>query len=191
MIFSGKNLTIHSVAHPHTGDMAPRKDPEKMVSMKFEMPHYRIILCFSYFRHYLQFITYISLFIYFKDEGQLERRMSSSLYSAIHFCFNTVRYAEIYNQRKGNEGKNDNVGHISVIETGGQTTFSGSGEIYENFKKTGLIQNFSGYGHKPVSFFENGFDSALSREIKFNETYYDMHYDVRNSESFKIITTLL
>ena len=33
-------------------------------------------------------------------------------------------------------------------------------------------------------FFEEGYDSAPIREMKFDETYYDMHYDVQSSMTF-------
>ena len=128
--------------------------------------------------------------ISFKDDSQLERRMNSSLSSAIHYCFNTVRYAEIYNKRK-NSDESKPVGHISLVQTGNQMTLSGSGEIYEQFKAWGFLQNLSGIATEPVSFFQDGYKNAPVRAIKFDETYYDMHYDVRSSKEWLVLNVNL
>ena len=109
--------------------------------------------------------------------------MESSLFNSVRAGFNTVRYAEIYNERKTTQDQTQqNVGHISIIQYGGQMTISGSGDIYENFKKGGLVGKVAGNAEKPVTFLEEGFDTAPLREMQFDETYYGMHYDCRSSE---------
>ena len=122
---------------------------------------------------------------------QLKRKMESSLFSTVHVGFNTVRFAEIYNDRTHKPGQEKkSVSHISVVDTGDQMTISGSGEIFEFFQQTGLLQKFSGYGEKPVTFFELGFKTASIRKMNLDETYYNMHYDIRHSEKF-LISTLI
>ena len=111
------------------------------------------------------------------------RRIDYSLCNTVRAGFNTVRFAETYNKRTAQPGTQANtVGYISIIESGGQATLSGSGKIYENFKQTGLLQYFSGCGTKPVKFFDENFDTAPQREMNFDETYYGMHYDFRSSK---------
>ena len=78
--------------------------------------------------------------------------MNSSLSSAVRFSFNTVRYAEIYNERKPPEEKKI-VGHISLIETGDQATCCGSGEIYEKFKQSDFYQKYLAENEKRAGFF--------------------------------------
>ena len=122
---------------------------------------------------------------------QLKRRLESSLLSTIREGFCTSRLAEIYNKRIARSGDdNQKVGHISIVESGGQATISGSGEIFEKFIETGLIQNLSGNGQKPVNFYEAGFKTAPIRVINFDETFYGMHYDCRDSKHdlFKLST---
>ena len=76
------------------------------------------------------------------------------------------------------------VGHVFAVDMGGQTTISGTGEIYENFKKTGQLNGYAGFGETPKTFFEKGYKSASLRYMKFDETYHRMPYDCRDSEFF-------
>ena len=110
----------------------------------------------------------------------MQRRIYSSLCSTVRVGFNTVRLADIYNERTRELGeKKRNAGHISIVDTGKQTTISGSGEIFEIFQKTGLIKKFSGFGTKAMTFFDENFTRAPLRKMNFDETYYKMHYDCR------------
>ena len=122
----------------------------------------------------------------FKTLAQLKRRIRSSLRAAIRVSFNTVRYAEIYNQHNHEAGENlEEIGHISLLDIGGQATLSGSGAIYDKFQQTGLLQHFSGFGQKALTFFEKGYDKAPLRKMNLDETYYGMNYDVRDSKKSK------
>ena len=75
----------------------------------------------------------------------------------------------------GNDRKN--VGHVLVVDTGGQTTISGSGEIFEKFKELGQLKDYAGYGQVPKTFFDRGYKSATVCYMKFDQTYHRMPYD--------------
>ena len=127
--------------------------------------------------------SHVSLLSLLKTMKQVKRRLYSSLCSTVHVGFNTVRLAEIYNQRTTVPSpSNENVGYLSIVDTGGQTTISGSGKIFERFLSTGWVDTFSGYGTKPVTFLEKSFLCAPLRKMNFDETYYGMHYDCRKSK---------
>ena len=128
------------------------------------------------------------MFLLYKTLSQLERRLKSSLFASVRVGFNTARLAEIYNARTKETGKNAKlVTHISLMDLGGQSTMSGCGEIYENFKKSGLLTKFTGYGEKAASFYDPTFETAPLRELNLDETYYGMDYDCRSSKILRII----
>ena len=58
---------------------------------------------------------------------------------------------------------------------------AGTGEIYKDFKRTGKLANYSGFGEQPTTFYEPNFATANVREIKYDQTFYVMPYDVRKS----------
>ena len=94
-----------------------------------------------------------------------------------------MRYAKIYNTCIHKDAENKpSVGHIFLVDTGNQITISGSGEIFDFFLTTGLLQKFAGFGKKPVTFFKPGFKTAPLRKMNLDKTYYNMHYDVRHSK---------
>ena len=113
---------------------------------------------------------------------ELETKLYSSLRNAVRGGYNISRLAEYLQARLLEMGKQEkDVGHVLLVDTGGQTTISGSGPIFENFKETGQLQNFSGYGEIPKNFFEKGYKSAKLRYMKFNETYHRMPYNCTRS----------
>ena len=105
------------------------------------------------------------------------------MFAAVRVAFNTVRYAEVLNQRLCQAGQQPlSIGHFSVLDIGGQSTLSGSGEIYDEFLANGTLSKFSGYSERPVGFFETNFKTASLRKLRFDETYYGMQYDCRSSK---------
>ena len=110
---------------------------------------------------------------------QLKRCIDSSVLSNAWVGFHTARPADIYNPRSDNVNKVS--GHISIMEIGGQATISGSGPIYEHFKATGIVKGFTGCGETARTFYQENFFEAPLWEINFDETYYGMHYDCRDS----------
>ena len=82
------------------------------------------------------------------------------------------------------KNKREDVGHVLVIDTGGQTTISGTGKIFDEFKESGTLKNYTGYGQEPKTFFEKGYKRAGVRYMNFDETYHGMPYDCRCSKNF-------
>ena len=123
----------------------------------------------------------MSYIFWLKNLVQMARRIDSSLCNTVRAGFNNKRTVQAGTEEKP-------VGHISIIECGGQATISGSGKIYENFKATGLLNFFSGCGQIPITFFDENYDTAELREMNFDETYYGMHYDCRSSKIFYFLS---
>ena len=67
------------------------------------------------------------------------------------------------------------------MKTGNQCTLSGSGDIFDHFLTTGEIKDYGGKSQEPVSFYDESFETASCRLIKFNQTFYKMPYDCRKS----------
>ena len=82
------------------------------------------------------------------------------------------------------KNKREDVGHVLVIDTGGQTTISGTGKIFDEFKESGTLKNYTGYGQEPKTFFEKGYKRAGVRYMNFDETYHGMPYDCRRVRIF-------
>ena len=71
----------------------------------------------------------------------------------------TKRLCDILNDRVS-KGLGLNTGIIIGIDTGVQCTFSGKGKIYEDFKAMKKIENYTGFGSVPKTFYDAGFDDA-------------------------------
>ena len=63
-----------------------------------------------------------------------------------------------------------------VIDTGKQSTVSGTGKIFEEFKRTGVLKHFTGYGQKPALSQESHYAEALVRLMTFADTYGNDDY---------------
>ena len=116
---------------------------------------------------------------------ELETHLYSCLRNAVRAGINVSRLADYCQERFHTElgvGKKI-VGHVSAIDTGGQTTISGSGEIFEKFKRTGELNGYAGCGQTPKTFFEPGYKTAPVRYMNLDETYHRMPYDCRDSKS--------
>ena len=109
--------------------------------------------------------------------------MKGRVTSTVHVGLETARYAQILNERIALPTQPTNVvGFVSVMDTGGQTTITGFGQMYENFQKTGKIENYSGYGKRLVTFYEPDFKTAVIRSMNFDETFHGMQYDCCRSK---------
>ena len=107
--------------------------------------------------------------------------MNSSVCATVRVGFNSVRYADIFNERTN---QNISTGHISLVNIGNEITISGSGEVFDLFQASGILHQLTGMTAKPVSFFEPGFKNAALRIMNLDESYYGMQYDVRDSKKF-------
>ena len=120
--------------------------------------------------------------------------MYSTLRNAIRGGFNVSRLAEYLQKRLSQGASNEReVGHVFLVDTGGQTTISGSGKIFENFKKCGKLSGYTGMGENAVEFFDKGYKTANLRYMNFDETYHGMPYDCTRSKyicNFKYFVVL-
>ena len=60
---------------------------------------------------------------------------------------------------------------LFVMDTGSQTTFTGTGQALQNFKDNVKIE-YSGSASKVVNFFDINFDEADLRYLKFDESFH-------------------
>ena len=75
-------------------------------------------------------------------------------------------------------------GCILLFKTGEQSTISGSGDIFQRFKDTGELKEYCTAVQQPVSFYNNNFEQVHYRSLTFDQTFYKMPYDCRNSMFF-------
>ena len=74
----------------------------------------------------------------------------------------TKRLCDAYNQRVlGTSQIQRTSGVVMLIDTGRQSTISGSGPVFENFQWTGVIESFTGHGLNPTQFTHPNSDAAL------------------------------
>ena len=69
-----------------------------------------------------------------------------------------------------------------IIDNGSQCTISGSGQIFEKFEQTGVIEGYTGCGMRPVKFSHPDADAAVIRSMSFDETYHGMNYKCTRSK---------
>ena len=70
--------------------------------------------------------------------NELDSKLYSFLQNAVHAGFNISCLSDYIQDRLMELGKNkrEDVGHVLVIDTGGQTTMSGTGKIFDEFKES-------------------------------------------------------
>ena len=78
---------------------------------------------------------------------------------------------------------------LFVMDTGKQTTFSGSGVLLEKFTQGAPLKAYTGFGTEPAKFYDLNFDKAPFRYMKFDQAFHKVvPYDSRSSEHiFEII----
>ena len=60
---------------------------------------------------------------------------------------------------------------VLMIDTGKQCTIAGSGKAFDDFKRTGVLKNFTGFGTNPATYSDSHFQEAPLRFMTFAETY--------------------
>ena len=105
---------------------------------------------------------------------ELIKKRKSQLMTALREGVTATRLADYYNDKMN---KRLTTGNITIIDTGEQTTICGSGEIFNKFLQSGKIENFSGFGQKPVNFYDSNFEVAPFRMITYDQTFRGMPYD--------------
>ena len=94
----------------------------------------------------------------------------------------STQVADYYDQILQNSGDSFGLSEcFMAVKVGDQCTISGCGNIFDNFMETGEISNYLGYAKKPVRFFEDNFDKAPFRMMKYDQTFDKMPYDCRKS----------
>ena len=85
------------------------------------------------------------------------------------------------NSRK--QGENIKSSSLFVIDDGKQTTYSGVGNILDEFNSGQTIKSYSGQGSEPAKFYDVNFDKATLRYMKFDQAYHKvLPYDSRTSK---------
>ena len=126
----------------------------------------------------------------FQSLADLKRRLLSTVCSSVREGLAAVRIAEFLNKELQDLGEEIGLrGLVLVLDTGQQCTIAGAGTIFDNFRHTGQVNNYTGYGEEPTKFYDRkNYHTAPCRLMNFDETYYKMPYDCR---SCKLISKLL
>ena len=114
---------------------------------------------------------------------ELERKILSALCTSIREGIASLRIADFLRQKLADLGKEMRgvSGGIFLIDTGEQCTIGGVGEIFDDFRWTGKIVNYTGYGGEPATMYDKkNYHTAPCSIMNFDETYYRMPYDCRS-----------
>ena len=105
--------------------------------------------------------------------------------TAFRYGIATKRLCDALNERIFGQSKIKRKAAVAMlIDTGEQTTISGSGQVFEKFQRTGVMDGYTGFGMSPTKFSDPDADTALLRDMAFDETYHGMTYDVTCSKHF-------
>ena len=108
--------------------------------------------------------------------------MQSKLLTSLREGLSSIRMAEFLKKIMLSRGQDvGDTGCILLLQTGNQCTIAGSGKIFDHFQETGQVMNYGGSQQKPVSFYDDDFEEAAYRIMKFDQTFYRMPYDCRKS----------
>ena len=56
---------------------------------------------------------------------------------------------------------------VILLDTGLQTTIAGFGKVWDKFRETGLLQDFTGFGQNAATFEDEHFEDAALRTMTF------------------------
>ena len=62
-------------------------------------------------------------------------------------------------------------GSLMVFDSGKQTTFTGSGKIFNDFQRD-IKLRYSGFASVPAQFYDYHFDDASLRHLKYDESFF-------------------
>ena len=101
------------------------------------------------------------------------------------------RLADELNTRLNPEGHTKSTS-LFVVDTGKQTTFTGTGKCLEEFQEKTALKSYSGADTEIAKFYDMNFDTAPLKFIKFDQAFHKVvPYDCRESKCYKIVKSLL
>ena len=125
--------------------------------------------------------TYSFDIVFIQSTDELQQKLKSYMMTSFRMGIGASRIAEVLNHRLGLD---ERVSCLFFLETGTQATLPGEGYLLEEFKRTGKISNFSGSVSNAKTIYDRDFKDAAFCTVKFDETYYYLHYDCAKSTHF-------
>ena len=112
--------------------------------------------------------------------------MVSRVCSSVWEGFAAVQIAQFLNEKL--EHLEEDVGLtglVLAIDTGQQSTLAGTGQMYEEFRCSSKVIDYTGYGQEPTKFYDKqNYHTAPCRIMQFDETFYKMPYDCHSHKAF-------
>ena len=72
---------------------------------------------------------------------------------------------------------------LFLVDTGVETTFSGSGSCLDEFRAKRKLKSYSGYDDEPSLFYDRNYDTATIRFMQFDQAFHKVvPYDCRESK---------
>ena len=103
--------------------------------------------------------------------------------TAFRYGIATKRLADAYNARVFGTSQIMRKASVAMtFDSGEQTTHSGSGHLFENFMRNGVLEGFTGRGMTPVKYSDPNAEAAILRTMTFSETYIGMTYKITRSK---------
>ena len=121
---------------------------------------------------------------------ELKRKLVSTVCSSVREALAAVRIADFLKEKLENLDEEVGLtGLVLALDTGQQCTIAGAGPIFDEFKRSGKVINYTGYGEEPAKFYDRkNYHTAPCRSMNFDESYYKMLYDCR---SLKVLSLFL
>ena len=112
-----------------------------------------------------------------QSTDELRKKLRSQVMTGLREGVIASRIADFCN-KKNNVARP--TGSLSIIDTGQQTTVCGTGQLFNDFLQSGKVEGFTGFGTKPVHYYDGNFQDAAFRCVTFDQTFSGMPYDVRH-----------
>ena len=100
-----------------------------------------------------------------------------------------MRIAHFLNEKLREQGEEPGeAGFVLALDTGFQSTLAGAGAIFDEFRQSDKVIDYTGYGEEPTKFYDKeNYHISQCRIMNFDETYYKMPYDCRSRNNFVFV----
>ena len=123
----------------------------------------------------------------FQTVADLKRRLLSTVLTCLREGLAAIHIADYLNRILVSMGETKGpTGAVMMVDTGDQCSIAGIGQIFDEFLCSGRLMHYAGFGAQLKEYYDVGFDSALYRVFKFDQTYYCQPYDCTSHKKHQI-----
>ena len=113
----------------------------------------------------------------------MEAKNLGNIYSAARSTIAASRFSELKELFKDDDSCNP-AGALLLVSDGTSTSVAGHGDVFKNFLQTRRLTGYIGEGERLVSVYDDGYDEAKLKLIRFDQTFTKLSYDASKREFF-------